>query len=112
MQVYGSAKSPFKQSPVERVRDAIQRGFRTQGEIAGETKLGKDEIGDALAQLLLWTHEITTRIVDGTRMYFINHSVSVVGEAGPILPDRKRSLHLMEFASSELGPVMKHERVA
>jgi len=29
-----------------------------------ETKLAKDEIGDALANLLLWTHEIRTKMVD------------------------------------------------
>jgi hypothetical protein len=47
------AKAMSKLSPVERVRDAIRRGSRTQREIAQETKLGKDEIGDALANLLL-----------------------------------------------------------
>ncbi len=67
-----TAKSLSKLSPVERVRDAIRRGSRTQREIAQETKLGKDEIGDALANLLLWTHEIRTQVVDNTRMYFIN----------------------------------------
>src|SRR4029079_12602248 len=51
------AKAMSKLSPVERVRDAIRRGSQTQREIAQETKLGKDEIGDALANLLLWTHE-------------------------------------------------------
>jgi hypothetical protein len=39
------AKAMSKLSPVERVRDAIRRGSRTQREIAQETKLGKDEIG-------------------------------------------------------------------
>ncbi|HEU4870047.1 MAG TPA: hypothetical protein VFT08_04290, partial [Pyrinomonadaceae bacterium] len=67
-----TAKSLSKLSPVERVRDAIRRGSRTQREIAQETKLGKDEIGDALANLLLWTHEIRTQVVDNTRMYFLN----------------------------------------
>src|ERR1044072_2314299 len=47
------AEAMDKLSPVERVRDAIRRGSRTQREIAQETKLGKDEIGDALANLLL-----------------------------------------------------------
>ena len=37
-------KSLSKLSPVERVRDAIRRGAKTQKEIAQETKLGKDEI--------------------------------------------------------------------
>src|ERR1043166_7667718 len=34
------AKTMSKLSPVERVRDAIRRGSRTQREIAQETKLG------------------------------------------------------------------------
>src|SRR6185295_16124892 len=70
-----TAKSLSKLSPVERVRDAIRRGSRTQREIAQETKLGKDEIGDALANLLLWTYEIRTQVVDNTRLYFLNDSV-------------------------------------
>src|SRR5678815_993472 len=63
-----------KLSPIERVREAIKKNARTQKEIAQETKLGKDEIGDALANLLLWTHEIRTEVVDNTRMYFINEA--------------------------------------
>lgn len=61
-----------RQSPVDRVKEAIQNGARTQKEIGHETKLGKDEIGDAIANLLLWTHEIKTKVIEGTRMYFIN----------------------------------------
>src|SRR6478736_2821235 len=72
-----TAKSVSKLSPVERVREAIRRGARTQREIAQETKLGKDEIGDAIANLLLWTREIKTQIVDNTRLYFINESAEL-----------------------------------
>src|SRR6478672_655333 len=61
-----------KLTPVDRVRDAIRKGARTQKEIAQDTKMGKDEIGDALANLLLWTREIRTGVVDNTRVYFIN----------------------------------------
>jgi len=64
-----------KLTPAERVREAIRGGARTQKQIAHETKLAKDEIGDALANLLLWTHEIRTRIVDNTRMYFMNEPI-------------------------------------
>ncbi len=64
-----------KLSPVDRVRDAIRRGARTQKEIAQDTKMGKDEIGDALANLLLWTREIRTGLVDNTRVYFMNDPV-------------------------------------
>src|SRR5688500_11057536 len=63
-----------KLSPIERVREAIKKGARTQREIAQETRMGKDEIGDALAHLLLWTREIKTEIVDNTRVYSLNES--------------------------------------
>jgi hypothetical protein len=63
-----------KMTPAERVREAIRGGARTQKQIAHETKLAKDEIGDALANLLLWTHEIRTKMVDNTRMYFLNET--------------------------------------
>lgn len=61
-----------KMTPAERVREAIKNGARTQKEIAQGTKLGKDEIGDALANLLLWTREIKTALVDNNRVYLIN----------------------------------------
>lgn len=88
-----SAKAMSKLSPVERVRDAIRRGSRTQREIAQETKLGKDEIGDALANLLLWTHEIRTQVVDNTRLYFLNDSSEAATvDDEPRLPARKRDV--------------------
>lgn len=87
------AKPLSKLSPVERVRDSIRRGARTQREIAQDTKLGKDEIGDALANLLLWTREIRTQIVENTRMYYLNDSAET-GEMddAPRLPPRKRDV--------------------
>jgi hypothetical protein len=88
-----TAKALSKLSPVERVRDAIRRGSRTQREIAQETKLGKDEIGDALANLLLWTHEIRTQVVDNTRLYFLNDSAEAATvDDSPRLPERKRDV--------------------
>jgi hypothetical protein len=79
-----------KLSPVERVREAIRKGARTQKEIAQETRLGKDEIGDAIANLLLWTREIKTQIVDNNRAYFINESADVsVREEEFSIPRRK-----------------------
>src|SRR5947209_17802864 len=66
------ARQISKMTPVERVREAIRTGARTQKEIAQVTKLGKDEIGDALANLLLWTREIRTAVFDNTRKYFIS----------------------------------------
>jgi len=79
-----------KLSPVERVREAIRKGARTQKEIAHETRLGKDEIGDALANLLLWTREIKTQTVDNNRLYFINESSELpIREEALNIPRRK-----------------------
>jgi hypothetical protein len=60
-----------KPSPTERVRRALSRGPRTQHQIARETKLKKDEIGDALTFLLLWTREIASAGEYEDREYFI-----------------------------------------
>ena len=94
-----SASSPnypkllSKLSPVDRVREAIRKGARTQREIAQETRLGKDEIGDALANLLLWTREIRTEMVDNTRQYYLNESeASLLREETRDLPRRHRDL--------------------
>jgi hypothetical protein len=87
-----TAKSVSKLSPVERVRDAIRRGAKTQREIAQETKLGKDEIGDALANLLLWTREIRTQVQDNTRLYFLNDAAEGNPDESPQLPPRKRDV--------------------
>ncbi len=64
----------LKLTPAERVREAIRNGARTQKQIALQTKLAKDEIGDALANLLLWSREIRTEVINHTRMYFINEN--------------------------------------
>ncbi|MEP6921437.1 MAG: hypothetical protein ABI967_09955 [bacterium] len=105
-------RGPGKLSPVERVREAIRKNARTQKEIAQETKLGKDEIGDALANLLLWTHEIRTQIVDSTRMYFINEAL----DCGPLrqidrpsVPRRKRDVPSSFSALQGLMPGRKPE---
>src|SRR5215204_7079618 len=88
-----TSKAMSKLSPVERVRDSIRRGSRTQREIAQDTKLGKDEIGDALANLLLWTHEIRTQVVENTRLYFLNDAGETATlDDGPRLPARKRDV--------------------
>ena len=95
--------NPFRLSPVDQVRNAIKTGAQTQAEIGYETKLSKDEIGDALANLLLWTHEIRTKIVDGTRLYF------TVGDDEVIeLPQRKPDV-LGSYYSTlhKLGPGRK-----
>src|SRR5207253_498154 len=61
-----------KLSPADRVREAIRCGARTQKHIAQVTKLPKDEVCDALANLLLWTREIRTEVVSHTRLYFVS----------------------------------------
>jgi hypothetical protein len=101
-----------KLSPIERVREAIKRNARTQKEIAQETKLGKDEIGDALANLLLWTHEIRTKVIDNTRMYFMNESQEVgflQPEGGPRIPRRKPDVPSSFSALQGLMPGKKPE---
>ncbi len=81
-----------KLSPVERVREAIKKGARTQKEIAHETRLGKDEIGEAIANLLLWTREIKTQVIDNMRVYFIN-------ESSEVLPLREEALNIPQRKS-------------
>jgi hypothetical protein len=85
-----SAKAICKLSPVERVRESIRKGCRTQKEIAQDTKLGKDEICDALANLVLWTKEIRTRVRGNTRLYFLNENCEANNQdEGPAVPPRK-----------------------
>ena len=100
-----------KLSPVERVREAIKKGAGTQREIAQETRLGKDEIGDALANLLLWTREIKTQVVDNMRVYFINESSEGVmfHDETPNLPARKRDVPSSFSATEGLMPGRKQQ---
>jgi len=73
-----------KLSPVERVRETIRKGARTQKEIRKAAGLGDDEVGEALASLLLWTREIKTQMIDNNRHYFINETdVLPVRDAAP-----------------------------
>jgi hypothetical protein len=62
-------------SPLERVKEAIRNGARTHNEIRKGAKLSDDEVGDALASLLLWTREIRTQMIDNERRYFINEKL-------------------------------------
>jgi hypothetical protein len=71
-----------KLSPADRVREAIRCGARTQKEIAQVTRLPKDEVCDALANLLLWTHEIRTRVVSHNRIYFVNETTEEPARRG------------------------------
>ena len=79
-----------KLSPVERVKEAIRKGALTQKEIRKATGVGDDEVGEALANLLLWTREIKTQIIDNTRHYFINESADLpIREEAFNIPQRK-----------------------
>lgn len=79
-----------KLTPVERVRESIRKGARTQKQIAQETRLSKDEIGEAIANLLLWTREIKTQIIDNNRHYFLNESAELPLREEPVsIPGRK-----------------------
>src|ERR1051325_5976003 len=81
-----------KLSPADRVREAIRYGAHTQKEIAQVTKLPKDEVCDALANLLLWTREIRTQIVRHQRMYFVNEAIEELAKV-QAATKRKRSLN-------------------
>jgi hypothetical protein len=100
-----------KLSPGERVKEAIKKGARTQREIAQETRLGKDEIGDALANLLLWTKEIKTKVVDNMRVYVINDSSEALlfRDEMPTIPARKGDVPSSFSAIEGLMPGKKQE---
>src|SRR6266496_1703090 len=80
-----------KLSPADRVREAIRCGARTQKHIAQVTKLPKDEVCDALANLLLWTREIRTQIINHTRMYFVNDAIEELAKVNQVA--KKRGLN-------------------
>ena len=83
-----------KLSPADRVREAIRCGARTQKEIAQVTRLPKDEVCDALANLLLWTREIRTQVINHTRMYFVNEASEELTKAREAVEaKRKRGLN-------------------
>lgn len=82
-----------KLSPADRVREAIRCGAHIQTEIAQVTKLPKDEVCDALANLLLWTHEIRTQVVGHTRMYFVNDAAEESNPGEAAQARRRRGLN-------------------
>jgi len=106
-----SARILSRLSPIERVREAIKKGARTQKEISQETRLGKDEIGDAIANLLLWTREIRTQTVGNTRLYFISESPEALqaSQETSNLPQRKRDVPSSFSALHGLMPGKKSE---
>ena len=96
-----------KLSPADRVREAIRCGARTQKEIAQTTRLPKDEVCDALANLLLWTREIRTDVIRHTRMYFVNEAVEELARtAGEAQVRRKRGQSELNPSFSSVGVLM------
>ena len=96
-----------KLSPADRVREAIRCGAHTQKEIALVTKLPKDEVCDALANLLLWTREIRTQIVRHQRMYFINEALEELAKVHAGGARRNRSLNPSFSSVGQLMPGRK-----
>jgi hypothetical protein len=91
----------LRQSPVERIRELIRERPRTQRELRSKTKLHKDEIGEALATLLLWNHEIKSELVGDDRIYFFVEEKPI-----PVVP--RKPMVLGSFSSLyELGPGRK-----
>lgn len=87
-----------KLSPTERVKLAIEGGARTQKAIALEKCLSKDAIGDALAELLLWTREIKTELVNDTRIYSLNTDKAAILEALPTPTNQPQSVSVLMSA--------------
>ena len=69
--IYPVRSSRTKLPPNERVLNAIRAGARTQSEIALEAGMIKEEVGDAITRLLLWTRQICTVVQGETRIYFL-----------------------------------------
>jgi len=105
LQANSYARFLNKLSPVERVRETIRKGARTQKEIRKAAGLGDDEVGEALASLLLWTREIKTQMIDNNRHYFINEAdVLPVRDAAPNIPGRKKDVPSSFSAITGLMP--------
>ena len=95
-----------KLSPADRVREAIRCGALTQTEIARVTKLPKDEVCDALANLLLWTREIRTQIVNHQRVYFVNEAAEESDKVMEGPGKRKRGRAELNPSFSSVGVLM------
>jgi hypothetical protein len=65
-----------------RVYAAINGGARTQSEICQKTKLLEDQVGGALAYLLLTARTIRTETQEDSRLYFPTTPRRVANEIG------------------------------
>jgi hypothetical protein len=95
-----------KLSPADRVREAIRCGARTQKQIALVTRLPKDEVCDALANLLLWTREIRTDVINHTRMYFVNEAAQLGKVNETTQNKKKRASSGLTSSFSSVGVLM------
>lgn len=80
-----------KLQPEDRVFEAIKSGARELCDIVRITKLPKDKVTDAIAQLLLWSYKIRTQVINGTRMYFVNETGAPQIHREPVRPREPRS---------------------
>lgn len=92
-----------QETPVDRVRRAIREGHQAQREIAQQTKLTIDQVGDALTTLLLWNKEIKSEMVNESRIYFFPEKSEPVVNRKPDVPSGFHCLY-------ELGPGRKRAR--
>jgi hypothetical protein len=98
-----------KLAPTDRVREAIRGGAETQTEIARVTRLRIDELCDVLANLLLWTGEIRTEVVDHTRRYFVNDAEAPAPRHSVTAPPEARSYGVSNiYFDGEPGNVRRH----
>ena len=95
-----------KLSPADRVREAIRCGARTQKQIALVTRLPKDEVCDALANLLLWTREIRTEVISHNRMYFVNEAAAELAKVNEAAGKRKHERSQLNSSFSSVGVLM------
>ena len=95
-----------KLSPADRVREAIRCGAHTQKDIAQVTKLPKDEVCDALANLLLWTREIRTEIVNHTRRYLINEAAAELSQGNEASQPKRKRDRVLNPSFSSVGVLM------
>lgn len=110
----GVMRQVSKMTPVERVREAIRSGARTQKEIGKRANLGTDEVCEALANLLLWTREVRTEMVGSDRHYLINQpSPEIEAQQrevpAPQLPPRKGDVPSSFSAVQDIMPGKKPE---
>jgi hypothetical protein len=66
----------------KRVYAAINAGARTQSEICQRTNLLEDQVGEALAYLLLTAGTIRTQTQEDSRLYFPTTPRTVANEPG------------------------------